>query len=251
MKALTETELRRLLKDRVVEAWTIPPGTVPTPAALDFLKDRGIKPLYDAPINALKDAFFRPLPPGSYIGPNGEALDHKPEGLTHLSGRSLVNKNHPTIIFRGKLDSLCAEIICAQLKGAELGRDDFVNDLEEILSFVRSLLPAELKGQKVLQFRLLGYEPQTIKDMSHNPVKYFGHRHMKTSWKMGPLSIYLNRLRAQVRETELSAAAALGSPDGEDGRQDIIMALNRLSSLFYVLMFKYLPLGFQPESSGI
>jgi ethanolamine utilization cobalamin adenosyltransferase len=74
---------------------------------------------------------------------------------------------------------------------------------------------------------------------------------MRTTWRMGPLPIALNELRAQVREAELSAARAFSEPDGACSREDIVMALNRLSSLFYVLMFKYLPEGFQPESSGI
>jgi ethanolamine utilization cobalamin adenosyltransferase len=68
---------------------------------------------------------------------------------------------------------------------------------------------------------------------------------------MGPLSVALNELRSLVRETELSAAEAFQDQIGNSGREDIIMALNRLSSLFYVLMFKYLPEGFTPEHSGI
>jgi ethanolamine utilization cobalamin adenosyltransferase len=249
MKVLTETELRRILMDRVVPAWNIPPGTVPTPAALDFLKERGITPVYASA--AVLDASFKPLPKGSFIGPDGEVLDHKPEGLTHLSGRQLVPKNHPIIVFRGRLDSLCAKIISAQCLGAQAGRDDFISDLEEILNFVRALLPAELKGEKVPDFNLLGLDAAGIRERSHNPVKYFGHRHMKSTWKMGPLPVALNELRTQVRETELAAANALQDTKGNSSRDDIILALNRLSSLFYVLMFKYLPEGFEPESSGI
>ena len=249
MKVLTETELRRILLDRVVAAWTIPAGTTPTPAAVDFLKERGIRIVYESP--KVLDASFQPVPDGAFIGPGGEILDHKPEGLTHLTGRRLVPKSHPVIVFRGRLDSLCARIISAQLVGSAAGRQDFIEDLEEILEFVRRLLPAELRGEPVGAFLLCGLDAAAVRERSHNPKKFFGHPHMRSTWRMGPLAVALNDLRAQAREAELSAAAAFVSADGASSRDDIVMALNRLSSLFYVLMFKYLPEGFVPEGSGI
>ncbi|MDR1676954.1 MAG: cobalamin adenosyltransferase [Deltaproteobacteria bacterium] len=251
MAVLTESELRRILMDRTVPAWTIPAGTVATPAALDFLKERGITPVFEVPGQGVKDASFKSLPPGSFVGPDGAVYDHKPEGLTHLTGRRLVAKNHPIIRFRGRLDSLCARLISAQLIGVQLNRDDYVQDLEEILNFVRILLPCELRNEKVPEMRLCSWEAQEIKERSHNPLTYFGHRHMKSTWKMGPLSVALNELRTMVRETELAAAEAFQDKNGLTEREDIIKALNRLSSLFYVLMFKYLPEGFVPEPSGI
>jgi ethanolamine utilization cobalamin adenosyltransferase len=237
--------------DRSVPAWTIPAGTVATPAALDFLKERGITPIFGEARQGVKDASFKALPPGSFIGPDGEVHATKPEGLTHLSGRQLVAKRHPVIKFRGRLDTLCARIISAQLIGAREGNDEFVGDLEEILGFVRLLLPCELRNEKVPEMRLCSWDAKEIKDRSHNPVTYFGHRHMKSTWKMGPLPVALNELRAMVRETELAAAEAFQDNSGKTEREDIVMALNRLSSLFYVLMFKYLPEGFVPEHSGI
>ncbi|MDR1546159.1 MAG: cobalamin adenosyltransferase [Deltaproteobacteria bacterium] len=251
MKALTETELRRILMDRTVPAWTVPAGVVPTPAALDFLKERNIKVVWEEPGVGARDGMFKPLPPGTFMGPGGEVLDHKPEGLTHLNGRRLVPKNHPVIIWRGRLDSLCAKIISAQHLGVEAGREDFTTELEEILNFVRALLPAELRGEKVPEFKLAGLDAQAVRERSHNPVKYFGHRHLKASWRMGRLSTALNELRSEVRQVELAAAAAFQDEFGRSDRDDVIMALNRLSSLFYVLMFKYLPPGFTPEHSGI
>jgi ethanolamine utilization cobalamin adenosyltransferase len=50
---------------------------------------------------------------------------------------------------------------------------------------------------------------------------------------------------------ELSAAKAFKKSDGQSSRDDLIKALNRLSSLFYVLIFRYLPEGFSPQWSGI
>jgi ethanolamine utilization cobalamin adenosyltransferase len=46
----------------------------------------------------------------------------------------------------------------------------------------------------------------------------------------------LNILRTQVRELELMAMDAFYVGEGKVEREDIIQALNRLSSLIYVLM---------------
>ena len=51
----------------------------------------------------------------------GGFLTEKPEHMTHLNGDFLVVKDHPRIIFRGKLDTLESELILCQLtdKGLE------------------------------------------------------------------------------------------------------------------------------------
>ena len=41
----------------------------------------------------------------------GGFLTEKPEHMTHLNGDFLVVKDHPRIIFRGKLDTLESELI--------------------------------------------------------------------------------------------------------------------------------------------
>ena len=50
----------------------------------------------------------------------------------------------------------------------------------------------------------------------------------------GETIAHLNRLRCQVRETELAAAAAF--PNGQ--REDLVQALNRMSSAVYLLMIQ-------------
>ncbi|MDR1920632.1 MAG: cobalamin adenosyltransferase [Candidatus Adiutrix sp.] len=186
-----------------------------------------------------------------FFGPDGGAFDHKPEALTHLKGRQLVHKDHPVIIWRGKLDSLAARLVEAQVCGHQLGNQAYVDDLEEILGFVRRLMACELRGKEVEDFHLLGLDAAALRERSHDPVKFFGRRHMLVSYKMGPLCVALNSCRALTREVELSAAAAFKDVAGQSSRDDVIRALNRLSSLFYIMMFKYLPPDFDPEWSGI
>jgi ethanolamine utilization cobalamin adenosyltransferase len=187
-----------------------------------------------------------------YYGPGGETLDSKPERLTHLHGNQLVEKDHPVIIFRGKLDKLAALILEAQVLGAERENRTYVNDLQEILEFVRSLLPAEYNGTSLGEFRVLGLSSRELRERSHHPEKYFGRKHLLMDYAMGALSVRLNLLRTVTRETELAAVTAFR--DTEDTskcrREDIVEALNRLSSLFYILMFKYLPKNYASTGSA-
>ena len=182
-----------------------------------------------------------------FYGPDGEVFDHKPETFTHLKGRHLVPKDHPVIILRGKLDSLTSAIIEAQILGRRKRNEAFVRDLREILEFVRNLLACEFSGRPVGEFSLLGLSAAALRAHSHDPMKFYGHPHMMTSLEMGPLCAALNSLRTRAREVEAAAVTAFR----DNPRDDLVRALNRLSSLFYLMMFRYLPQGFKPEPSGI
>lgn len=282
-KPLTELDLRMTLKDRPASTYRVPKGTVVTPAALEYLRQLRVELIYEDPAPA---SIARPVPapaaspapprkpdrpapkwdfsdpkakaeaaPGEkpllFFGPDGGTFDHKPEALTHLKGRQLVHKDHPVIIWRGQLDTLTARIVEAQVCAWQLNNQEYIDDLQQILEFTRRLLTYELRGKEVEEWNLLGLTAADLRERSHDPVKFFGHLHMLTTYKMGPLVVALNTLRALVREAELTAATAFRDGAGQSTRDDIIRALNRLSSLFYILMFKYLPPGFEPEHSGI
>jgi len=195
---------------------------------------------------------------------SGENSGAKPEDMTHLYGNRLIEKDNPVVIFRGKLDSLCAMILEAQVLGEEKENRGFVNDLQGILEFVRSLLPVEYNCVSLGEFRILGYSAKELRERSNNPEKYFDRKHLLLHYSMGALSLRLNLLRAAARETELAATAMLRDPitynsaacESQDiagsCRKDIVKALNRLSSLFYILIYKYLPEDYSPTGeSGI
>jgi len=141
-------------------------------------------------------------------------------------------KDSPAITLRGKLDKLCAVILETQLLGEEKGNTGFVNDLQEILEFVRSLFTVEFENTTPGEISVLGLSSHEIREQSHNPEKYFGKKHLLMHHSMGPLCLRLNLLRTLVRETELAAIAV---------RKDISEALNSLSGLFYILIYQYLP----------
>jgi ethanolamine utilization cobalamin adenosyltransferase len=274
MKPLTEQDIRMMFKkDESLRTLTVPKDTLVTPSAAEYLRAKRIALNYaeDGPGPApehrpsgekadpgekvpgpQKAASQGPETPRKvFYGPDGGRFDHKNESMTHLHGNRLVYKDHPAIIWRGKLDGLAALIIESQELGAEKGNQAFADDLQEILVFVRSLLPCEYKNIPVEPVRLLGLSSGEIRERSHNPLNYYGYPHILCDFRMGPLSVRLNRLRTAARETELAAATAFRSGNGTAAREDIIEALNRLSSIFYILMYKYLPKGFVPDSAGI
>jgi monofunctional chorismate mutase len=161
------------------------------------------------------------------------ACGSKPERLTHLYGSRLVEKTHPVIVFRGRLDSLAAQILEAQVLGVEKENQTFAAALQEILEFVRGLFSAEYNGTPLGEMRLLGMTSAELREKSHHPEKYFGETHLMPDYHAGALCVRLNSLRTAARETEIAAVAALHD------RPDIVEALNRLSSLFYILMYQY------------
>ena len=156
--------------------------------------------------------------------------------LTNLRGNLLSEKDSPIIILRGKIDSLCAMLLEAQLLGERAGNQSFVDDLQEILEFARSIFTAEYREAPMGEFRLLGLDAGDLRERCRHPEKHFGHGHLLMDKSMGELSLRLNLLRTFTSEVEISAVTAFRGQ-----RPDIIGALNGLSSLFYVMTYKYLP----------
>lgn len=173
-------------------------------------------------------------PPKEYQTLFGAVLHEKPEHMTHLHGNTLVPKDHPRIAFRGMIDALEAEILICQLHCAPELRPP----LQEILDFVRRLIRCDVLGEPVGEFRLCGLDAPALRERSHYPQKYYGQPHFMPSWQDGPTVIYLNRLRTLIRQTELAAYRAFKTPDGAVTRNDMILAMNRLSSLLWILMIQ-------------
>ena len=236
-KILTDVELRAHWYRTRETSYTVAPGTRITPAAQDFIREHQIQLHFAAP--AAGSMTVTPIPvqngQAKFVDyATGWPLDQKPENMTHLRGNLLVSKQHPRIAFRGRLDSLMAKVITAQLAAAEAGKEQLTDDLEELLAYLRAMLAAEVKDEPLKEIRLLGMDSAGIRKCSHNVKESIGILHPIPSWKMGKLCVVLNELRTQVRETELSAVQAFPF-DGPEARLDIIEGLNRLSSCVYIL----------------
>ena len=164
----------------------------------------------------------------------GGVVHEKPEHMTHLNGDVLVSKLHPRIRFRGAIDTLEAELILCQLNAD----GEIKSALEEILSFVRLLLRCEVLNEPVPTPKLCGLTEEQIRSHSHRPQDFYGQPHFMPSAADGELIARLNRCRCAAREAELKAVAAFVDGDGRASRTDLLQAVNRLSSILYILMIR-------------
>lgn len=196
-----------------------------TPKARDWLNREGIEVVAG-----------ERRPPKTYRTLSGEILPEKPEHMTHFRENILVFKDHPRIEFRGMIDTLEAEILLAQQASKEYPA--LRDELEEILSFVRNLIRADVLDEPVGEFHLLGMDAAQLRERSHYPEKYYGQGHFMPSWRDPAALLAVNRVRAAVRETERAAYRAFRDETGAALREDIILALNRLSSLCWILEIK-------------
>lgn len=177
--------------------------------------------------------------PGSQARPeryrllSGGYAEEKPEHMTHLNGEVLVPKTHPRIRFRGKMDTLEAELILCQLvPGAPEGA------LGEILDLSRKILRCDVLEEPLRQDTLCGLTQAEQRERSHMPQDYYGQPHFMPQASDGSVIAGLNRARCFAREAELAAVEAFSDRDGNLIREDIPKALNRMSSMLYLLMIQ-------------
>ena len=164
---------------------------------------------------------------------SGGFMEGKPEHMTHLNAQVLVPKTHPRIVFRGKLDSLEAELLlCAQ---------DFPGlqkDLGEVLELARKIIRCDVLEQPLPEGRLCGFNEEELRKRSHFPQDFYGQPHFMPDVRDSREVLRLNRLRCAVREAELAASAAFVTLEGSVTRPDILRAMNRMSSMVYILMIR-------------
>ena len=132
-----------------------------------------------------------------------------------------------------------ANIMQTQQVALQNGDEGIAQDLDEILSYARSMLAAEVKDETLTDLQLLGMDSHTLRYTSHHIKEVFGIPHPVPHYTMGPVVTSLNYLRTQVRETELWAARAF-TEKGVQRRKDIIEGLNRMSSCVYIILCRKL-----------
>ncbi len=210
---ITERELREIWQKTKGRIITLPEGSVLTPLAQDFIRSKELQ-----------------IQLGGRAG-----ADVKPEQMTHLYQSELVSKNHPIIALRGQLDLFQTLLVDTQIDFQAMGKLELVAKLEEVAALAREIMAAEVKRQPFAFKTLWGLTPDEIRERSHYPHKYYGVSHSPLSYKQGAAVSKLHRLRAKIREVELYANRAFTDARGECSRVDLVQALNRLSSAFYIL----------------
>ncbi len=170
--------------------------------------------------------------PEQYSLLGGGFLRDKPEHMTHLNAQVLVSKTHRRIRFRGAMDLLEAELLLCQADAPEAIRQQ----LGEVLTLARNLIRWEVLEEPVREEKLWGMSQQELRNRSHRPQDYYGQPHFMPAPTDPKLLLQVNRARCLARQAELAAVEAFADRDGNPTRVDILQALNRMSSMLYLIM---------------
>jgi len=220
-KVITEALLRKQFLNELPETFTLVGGQLLTPAAAQFLNDRKITVVKDKGVTG-----------ADYVAvEDGQKYPVKPEHMTHLIGRQLVPKDHPRIILRGLIDNFQAEVLLLQ----QQVNGTLSIQLNDLFTRAQAILKAEVTGVELEPCDFLGLSETEIRERSHTPQKYFGIGHLDLNAELSSEVLSLNRLRTLIRQVELAAVTAF-THDKTVERTDILRALNRLSSVIYVMM---------------
>jgi ethanolamine utilization cobalamin adenosyltransferase len=242
---LTEAELRELWRGGKNALPAFPLGTRFSPAAQDFIKANQIVIRFEAPTPTAtpwdKPATF----PVVFIGPVpvcnvcGQPLPHKPDHMTQLDAGHFASKTHPRIKFRGQLDSLHAWVMLVAAEGRRYNLPDLAEGLDTLAAYCREIQSAEYHGRPVQLLSLRGKTEAELHAISHHPKQQLGLDHLKPGPDDHSILHWLNVLRTQARELELTALEIYGpkehSHEDKEVAGSIPQALNRLSSAIYVL----------------
>lgn len=186
-----------------------------TPSARDYVNHERIALL---PAEAARPEQYRLI--------SGGMVTEKPEHMTHLNAETLVPKTHPRIRFRGAVDALEAELL---LCGKQV---------QPILELARRLIRCDVLEEPVGEVTLYGLTQEQQRKHSHFPQEYYGIPHFMPSVEDGEEILRLNRCRCVARAAELAAVEAFADREGNPTRVDILQALNRISSMLYILMIR-------------
>ena len=217
MKFITETALRNRYQENRFESFVLHEGEKLTPAARQFLTDKKIKIHSVAPVA------------------------EKPEHCTHLRGSVLVAKDHPVIKFRGQLDLLEANFILCIQSALSSGHQGLAADLNVIFLYLQEIMRAEVRDKPLPFIDFHGWSADEVREYSHHPEKHLGAKHTFPDPKHGALYGEIHKLRAMVRQLEITGVEAFRGESGDQReRPDILLAVNRLSSLLYILICQLL-----------
>lgn len=251
MKVITEAIVRDELRNTQPETYYIPEGKLLSPAAREYLQQRKIKiakgdPVAPAPAaapvaeNAVTGVCTQAKPNyEDYV--TGAYYNEKPEHMTQLHDNVLVPKDHPRILFRGKLDSLQAQVVLAQALIAQGGGcEQLLRDLSGILDVLREMMRCDVLEDEFRNNCIIGLSHAELRERSHNPMQFYKVKQMVLpNYSFGVEYALLNQVRTAIRECEVAATGAF-----HDGarylRRDIIEGLNRLSSALHIMMCKYM-----------
>lgn len=254
MRVVTEAMVRSELKAAKSQVYYLPEGAMLSPAAKEYLQQYKFavksekerlemveEKRKEIEITKTQTTNEKTEKPKYEDYQTGAAYFQKPEHMTQLFGKLLVDKDHPRIKFRGKLDSLQAEVVFAQAQiSKESGSKRLLKDLQDVLDSLREIMKCEVLEMEFEKTTIIGLTHEELRKQSHNPMKYYNIKQLlPAEYTMGTEYARLNLLRASVREGEVLAVNAFKTGRKIE-RSELIEELNRLSSALHIMMCRYL-----------
>jgi ethanolamine utilization cobalamin adenosyltransferase len=132
------------------------------------------------------------------------------------------------------MDTLEGELLLAQVMLCK----PYDGQIEAILDFARGLIRCDVLDEPVSEGRLCGMTEQELRQRSHFPQDFYGQPHFMPAARDGEQLLRVNRARCAARAAELAAVEAFSDREGNPTRPDILKALNRLSSMLYIIMIQ-------------
>ncbi len=254
MPIITENQLRELIRQpQEGMTVTLPQGTRFSPSAQDFIKHWKIAVQFGEESSELQPYFEETGPaekpgwdkPGAFpvvltgdlprCTTCGMPVKPKPEHMTQLDARHFSPKNSPRIRFRGKMDTLHSLTLLVLARAKAESLPALAEALSTLAAYCREITSAEYNQRQVQPLSLLGLDEEALRKATHNPESAIGVAHIVPAPGDPEILHWLNLLRCQVRETEITALDAF-MPLGSAGEEpDIVRAINRLSNAVYYL----------------
>jgi ethanolamine utilization cobalamin adenosyltransferase len=151
-----------------------------------------------------------------------------------------VDKTHPRIAFRGKLDTAQSLVIECQITAREKGYTDLIDELEIVLQYLQAMMKADVTEEPLPPLKYLHLSEAEVREMSHHPGKYFDVTIFTHPTKEDDILVAkMNTLRCVMRETELAAMEAFyDKTKKQPTRADMLKGCNRLNSVIFIIMCK-------------
>ncbi len=255
MPIVTENHLRdQIRQPHPGMTVTLPVGSRFTPAALDFIKqwkievvfaesedrassddsrhhEMNTKPAWDNP-GAFPVVLSGDLP---HCITCGMPVHPKPEHMTQLDATHFSPKNTPRIRFRGKMDTLNALFLLVQARARTENIPHLAEHLNTLAAYCREITSAEYNNRDIEPLVLDGLNDDELRQVTHDPKKTIGIPHLIPGTDSLEILHWLNLVRCQVREAELTCLDAFLPLEGQSTRPDLVRAVNRLSNAVYYL----------------
>lgn len=254
MSLITENEIKRIIKDGKYiqnDVIKLPKNAMLTPSAQSVISENKIvikfieDEVENSETNVFKNASNMSAEKlGRFKSENGWYIDKKHEHMTQLYGNVLVYKDHKRIKLRGEVDLFMNEIMKVQIRAVELNLKTLISDLSEVFSYVGELSRCEVLNEPMKIDTILGLKMNEIREVSHHPKKYFDRDHLfNITYETGEVPVLISVLRAMARRVEIVCYEAFKNEDGSAARDDLVQGYNRLSSVLYIIIFRYLELS--------